>query len=162
MFGLEGVPGIYVHSMLGTRNDYEKLKHTHHNRSINRHRWDYPELAKLLDKPYNEHKKVLDKMRGLIDIRIKQPAFHPNAVQFVLHLGLQMFGFWRQSQDRQQSIFCISNITDEFQELPLSEVNLIVTDEWFDLISGNVIDDTETSLNLAPYQTVWLTNYRVD
>lgn len=162
MFGLEGVPGIYVHSMLGTRNDYEKLKHTHHNRSINRHRWDYPELAALLDKPYNEHKKVLDKMRSLIDVRIKQPAFHPNAVQFVLHLGLQMFGFWRQSQDRQQSIFCISNITDEFQELPLSEVNLIVTDEWFDLISGDIIDDTETSLNLAPYQTVWLTNYRVD
>ena len=162
MFGLEGVPGIYIHSMLGTRNDYDKLKHTHHNRSINRHRWDYQTLCGLLDKPFNEHKKVLDRMLELVDIRIKQPAFHPNAVQFVLHLGLQMFGFWRQSQDRQQSIFCISNISAEHQELLLSEVNLIVTDDWFDLISGQVITDTETSLTLAPYQTVWLTNYKVD
>lgn len=162
MFGLEGVPGIYIHSILGTRNDYDKLKHTHHNRSINRHRWDYQTLCSLLDKPFNEHKKVLDRMLELVDIRIKQPAFHPNAVQFVLHLGLQMFGFWRQSQDRQQSIFCISNISAEHQELLLSEVNLIVTDDWFDLISGQVITDTETSLTLAPYQTVWLTNYKVD
>lgn len=160
MFGLEGIPGIYIHSMLGTRNDYEKLKHTHHNRSINRHRWDYPELQEKLGLERNEHRKVLDRMLELVDIRTAQPAFHPNATQFVLHLGLQLFGFWRQSLDRKQSIFCISNITDQPEILRLAEVNLILTDHWYDLISGDEITDTTEEITLAPYQTVWLTNIR--
>lgn len=160
MFGLEGIPGIYIHSMLGTRNDYDKLKHTNHNRSINRHRWDYEELTKALNNKYNEHHKVLNRMLELVDIRSKQPAFHPNAVQFVLHLGLEMFGFWRQSLDRRQSIFCVSNITDEELKLPLSELNLIVTDTWYELIGGTEITDITEEIVLAPYQTVWVSNKR--
>ena len=160
MFGLEGIPGIYIHSILGTPNDYEKLKNTHHNRSINRHRWDYQQLQEQLGSDFNTHNKVLNRMLALIDIRTKQPAFHPNATQYVLHLGLQLFGFWRQSLDRKQSIFCISNVSDEKVELRLSELNLIVTDAWFDLISGASIEDTATELELMPYQTVWLSNLK--
>ncbi len=158
MLGLEGIPGIYIHSMLGTNNDYEKLKNTHHNRSINRHRWDYDALKECLDSEHNQHHKVLKEMRNLIDIRRDQPAFHPNAVQFTLHLGLQLFGFWRQSLARQQSIFCISNITSEPQVLRLSELNLIVTNEWRDLITGVKITDLTEEVTLTPYQTVWLSN----
>ena len=161
MFGLEGIPGIYIHSMIGTRNDYDKLKNTHHNRSINRHRWDYEQLCQQLDSTHNDHHKVLQRMLALIEIRKKQPAFHPNATQFVLHLGLQLFGFWRQSLDRKQSIFCISNISNEPIALRLNELNLIVTDHWFDLISNTEILDVGEELEIAPYQTVWLTNYQV-
>ncbi len=160
MFGLEGIPGIYIHSILGTPNDYEKLKNTHHNRSINRHRWDYKLLKEQLDSDYSSHSKVLTRMLALIDIRTKQPAFHPNATQYVLHLGLQLFGFWRQSLDRKQSIFCISNVSDEKVELRLNELNLIVTDDWVELISNKNIEDTATELELMPYQTVWLTNLK--
>ncbi|MBU2883367.1 alpha-glucosidase C-terminal domain-containing protein [Psychrosphaera sp. B3R10] len=159
MFGLEGIPGIYLHSMLGTRNDYEKLKNTHHNRAINRHRWDLPSLNEQLKQPKNAHSKVLSRMLELIDIRTAQPAFHPNATQFVLHLGLQLFGFWRQSLDRKQSIFCVSNISDQPQTLRLSEINLIATDPWVDLITAQTIEDTTEDVTLTPYQTVWLTNY---
>lgn len=162
MFGLEGIPGIYIHSLLGTQNDYEKLKNTHHNRSINRHRWDYQLLQEQLGAQFSSHSKVLTRMLALIDIRTKQPAFHPNATQYVLHLGLQLFGFWRQSLNRKQSIFCISNISDEKVELRLNELNLIVTDTWVDLISGSTIEDTATELELMPYQTVWLTNNKTE
>lgn len=161
MFGLEGIPGIYIHSMLGTRNDYEKLKHTHHNRSINRHRWQLNEIEEKLSQPLGEHSKVLNRMLALADIRTAQPAFHPNATQFVLHLGLQLFGFWRQSLDRKQSIFCVSNISDEPQLLRLSEMNLIANEDWRDLLSDTDITDTTEDITLAPYQTVWLTNYKV-
>ncbi|WP_299263464.1 sugar phosphorylase [uncultured Psychrosphaera sp.] len=160
MFGLEGIPGIYIHSILGTPNDYEKLKNTHHNRSINRHRWDYNLLKEQLDSDYTSHSKVLNRMLDLIDIRTKQPAFHPNATQYVLHLGLQLFGFWRQSLNRKQSIFCISNVSDEKVELRLNELNLIVTDDWVELITNKNIENTATELELMPYQTVWLTNHK--
>ncbi|MBE1300727.1 MAG: alpha-amylase [Alteromonadaceae bacterium] len=158
MLGLEGIPGIYIHSMLGTHNDYEKLKNTHHNRSINRHRWDWELLQENLESEQNHHSMVLSRMKQLIDIRRKQPAFHPNAIQFTLHLGLQLFGFWRQSLDRQQSIFCVSNITDEPQVLRLGELNLIATNEWRDLITGVELCDITEEVSLAPYQTVWLSN----
>lgn len=158
MFGLEGIPGVYIHSMLGTNNDYEKLKNTHHNRSINRRRWHYGMLEMELGSQYNQHNKVLSRMKALIDIRKQQPAFHPNAIQFTLHLGLQLFGFWRQSLDRRQSIFCISNITDEPQVLRMGELNLIVTDKWRDLITDTQLSDTTEEITLNPYQTVWIAN----
>ncbi|REL29035.1 alpha-amylase [Thalassotalea euphylliae] len=158
MLGLEGIPGIYIHSLLGTRNDYEKLKNTHHNRSINRHRWDYQRLETQLADDTSPHAQVFKHMLTLIDIRTAQKAFHPNATQFTLHLGLNLFGFWRQSQDRRQSIFCISNITDEPLALPIGELNLIITEQWQDLISGKVFDDLTQAIELAPYQTVWISN----
>lgn len=160
MFALEGIPGIYIHSMLGTKNDYEKLANTHHNRAINRHRWQMDELAQLLDDKSNPHAIVLQQMKALIDIRIKQPAFHPNATQFTLHLGLALFGFWRQSLDRQQSIFCISNISHEKKQLPLGELNLIMTESWFDLIEQKEITQLTETIELQPYQTVWISNIK--
>ncbi|MGJ8692105.1 MAG: sugar phosphorylase [Thalassotalea sp.] len=158
MLALEGIPGIYIHSLLGTQNDYEKLKNTHHNRSINRHRWHYPELQAKLADQQSHHHRVLTTLTKLIDIRTAQPAFHPNATQFTLHLGLQLFGFWRQSPNRRQSIFCISNISDQPIALPIGELNLIITESWHDLISGMEISDLTQSITLTPYQTVWLSN----
>lgn len=158
MFALEGIPGVYIHSMLGTQNDYKKLEHTHHNRSINRRRWDKELLSQALEDNNLHHKKVLSSLSSLLEIRINQPAFHPNATQFTLHLGLQLFGFWRQSLNRKQSIFCISNISNKPLALPLSELNLVITESWTELISGAEITDLTEELLLEPYQTVWISN----
>jgi len=97
-------------------------------------------------------------VKSLLDIRIKQSAFHPNATQFTLHLGLQLFGFWRQSKDRRQSIFCVSNISDQPIDLPLSELNLIITESWIELITNSKITELTQEITLAPYQTVWISN----
>lgn len=158
MFALEGIPGIYIHSMLGTQNDYQKLANTHHNRSINRHRWQEDSLEAALTDKNLHHNKVLSTLKTLLAIRIKQPAFHPNATQFTLHLGLQLFGFWRQSQNRKQSIFCVSNISNQPVALPLSELNLIITESWQELISQTEITELSQEVNLSPYQTVWIAN----
>ena len=158
MFALEGIPGIYIHSMLGTQNDYQKLANTHHNRSINRRRWHVGALEDALADKNLHHANVLSTLKSLLGIRIKQSAFHPNATQFTLHLGLQLFGFWRQSKDRKQSVFCVSNISDQPVVLPLSELNLIITESWLELISNEEITELTQEMTLAPYQTVWLSN----
>ncbi|MGX9460165.1 sugar phosphorylase [Shewanella sp. A14] len=158
MLALEGIPGIYIHSLLGTRNDYEKLANTSHNRAINRHRWDIEQLTQQLTDATSTHNQVLTMLTGLINIRTQQIAFHPNATQFTLHLGLQLFGFWRQSRNRKQSIFCISNISDHITDLPISELNLIIAEDWVDLLSGQKIEDTNQTIQLQPYQTVWISN----
>jgi sucrose phosphorylase len=158
MFALEGIPGIYIHSMLGTQNDYQKLANTHHNRAINRRRWHVEALEEALNDSNLHHAKVLSSLKSLLALRIKQPAFHPNATQFTLHLGLQLFGFWRQSKDRKQSMFCVSNISDQPVVLPLSELNLIITESWFELITAVKITELNQELTLSPYQTVWISN----
>lgn len=158
MLGMEGIPGIYIHSLLGTSNDYEKVANTGQNRSINRKRWHFNELEALLDSPFSQHHKVLTRISQLIRIRKAQPAFHPNATQFTLQLGNQIFGYWRQSLDRKQSIFCISNISDEEQTILLSDINLIGTDNWIDLITRDEIALSSSFLQMKPYQVLWISN----
>lgn len=161
MLSLEGIPAFYVHSLLGTRNDYARVEHTGHNRSINRSQWQRPALDAALRDTDEHHKRVFDRLTALIAIRQAQPAFHPNATQFTLQMPEGLFGFWRQSMDRRQSIFCIVNVTAEPRILCLSDINLIVTDHWFDLISGVEFPDGNETLELAPYQTLWITNIKV-
>lgn len=158
MLALEGVPAFYIHSLLATGNDYERLAAHQHNRAINRHQWEYEALIAALDDEHSHHQQIFSRLGELISIRREQPAFHPNATQFTLQLSEQLFGFWRQSPDRRQNIFCVFNISSTPQSLNLSDLNLIVTDNWQDLVTGNIISDNDTSLTLEPYRFIWLSN----
>jgi sucrose phosphorylase len=158
MLGLEGIPGIYIQSLFGSRNDYARLEHTGRNRSINRHIWQESDLEAELANNDSSHGKIFTQLNRLLAIRKRQPAFHPNATQFTLHLGEKVFAFWRQSIDRSQSIFSLSNISSTSQTLNLADINLISTDDWHDLIGKAPITDLGGQLKLQPYQTMWLSN----
>ncbi|MFY8328247.1 sugar phosphorylase [Pseudoalteromonas sp. ZZD1] len=158
MFALEGIPGLYIHSLLGTTNDYERFENSQHNRCINRHRWQEKALLEKLSDVGSHHYHVFSRINNLLAIRKQQDAFHPNATQFTLHLTGALFGFWRQSIDRRQSIFCVYNISDEPQTLLLADLNLIDTEQWFELISAHPLNDGQQSIELEPYQALWLSN----
>ena len=158
MLALEGIPAVYIQSVLGTPNDYERLAQTGRHRSINRRRWSRTELEEVLGDPENLQAQAFDRITRLLKLRRKQKAFHPNGIQFTMQLGLEIFGFWRQSLDREQSIFSISNVTKEARELELANINLVSTEKWTDLISGMEIEEGQKFLRLEPYQTVWLSN----
>ncbi|WLQ12814.1 sugar phosphorylase [Hahella aquimaris] len=160
MLALEGVPAFYIHSLVGTENDYERVEHTGQFRSINRHIWRQQDLEQALQGE-GHHPKVFAAMQKLIAIRKRQKAFHPNATQYTLHTGDALFSFWRQSQDRMQSIFAIHNVSDQPQSINLAELNLISTDQWFDLISEQAFEDRVGQIILRPYQYIWLTNVRL-
>ena len=124
-----------------------------------RRSWKFDEIDKLLSDKDSLNNQIYSELSKLIDIRKDQPAFHPNATQFTFNLGKNFFGFWRQSHDKRQSIFCISNVTNVFQYLDLSELNLISSNEWWDLISNEIIIDIKSTITLKAYQTMWITNY---
>ena len=63
-----------------------------------------------------------------------------------------------ESTDRTQSIFAVHNCTGSPQSLELHRLNLIATDQWRDLISGTRLQPGQGSFDLAPYQSVWITN----
>jgi sucrose phosphorylase len=159
MLALEGVPAFYIHSLLGTRNDYKHMEEKGYNRAINRHQWELEGLRDQLGDPDTENYVVFNRLQQIIKIRQQQPAFHPNATQFTLHTGDHLFSFWRQSMDRRQSIFCIYNVSDENQSLLLRDLNLISTDSWRDLISGRAYEEHDELLDIEPYQVLWITNF---
>lgn len=158
MLALEGIPSFYIQSLFASRNDVERYKHTRRNRSINRQIWQEDELEALLDNAGSAHSRAFTEITRLIRLRRRQAAFHPNATQFTLHLGHEVFAFWRQSMDRRQSIFCINNISNQTQTLCLADINLISTDSWCDLITGAPYSDIGQQLELTPYQTLWISN----
>ncbi len=158
IMSLEGIPAFYIHAMLATPNDHESVEHRGLNRAINRHRWDYTELrARLLDAT-SDQAQVLSGLSDRLRIRSEQPAFHPNATQFTLTTDDRIFGLWRQSLDRDQSIFALHNVSNETIDIPMSQLNLIADENWLDLLSGEAFDPEDDSVTLAPYQCRWITN----
>lgn len=158
MLGIEGLPAFYIHSLLATPNDMEQVEATGRNRSINRHQWDQAELDRRLADSGSNQARVLRSLLERIVIRGRQPAFHPNATQFTLQLGDPFFAFWRQSQDRSQSIFAVHNLSSERQVLRLRELNLISVDTWSDLLTGEQLGGTMDDVELQPYQCLWISN----
>ena len=158
MIGLEGIPGIYIHSLIATKNNHKKVENTGQNRSINRHQWDYELLRQKLGDNESLECHVYEKIKARIELRTSQLAFHPNATQFTLHLSDAFFGFWRQSICRSQNIFCVSNISKDIQTLFLADLNLVNNENYFDLISGKKIQKEQQNLQINPYQTIWISN----
>lgn len=158
VMSLEGIPAFYIHSMLATANDHEAVERRKMNRAINRHRWDYDTLNTLLDDNQSEPSQVLGALSHRLRIRSEQPAFHPNATQFTIPLDDRLFGLWRQSLDRRQSIFALHNVSDDIIMLDTEALNLIDDEIWIDLINNEEIDLSAPTITLQPYQSCWISN----
>lgn len=162
MMGLEGLPAFYIHSLLATPNDTDGIERTGRFRSINRHQWNYEELQERLSDPESPQAIVLRELLRRINIRQQQPAFHPHATQFTLQMKPHYFGFWRQSRDRQQSIFAIHNLSARTRKLDLRDINLISNTQWIDLLSERTLGEIHETVTIQPYQCLWISNRVLD
>jgi sucrose phosphorylase len=158
VMALEGIPAFYIHSLLATPNDHDRVAKTGMKRAINRHRWEYPKLRKLLKDRNSTTAQVLNALKSRILLRGRQAAFHPNATQFTLQIDERIFGVWRQSLDRSQSIFALHNVSDQPFDIDPTVLNMIDRDGWRDLLSGDAIDSVQTTIRFAPYQCRWISN----
>lgn len=163
MLGLEGIPAVYMHCLLATPNDTAAVDSTGIARTINRSELLVDDVEQALRTPASDTAQVFDAINHLLTIRRHQPAFHPNATQVTLNLNDGLFGFWRQSQDRSQTIFAIHNVTNHSVPLDLAPLNLIDTHEWTDLITQKSLTsmakatESAQTILVAPYQSIWLT-----
>ncbi len=161
IFGLvlQGVPGIYLHSLIGTQNDIESVLMTHSNREINRSVIDDYAITNALKDPLSKISRINRELGRLITLRTRQQAFHPNGAQKVLMLSDQLFSVLRCSPDGKQHILTLINVTSYVCHLDLSlDCIQIHKDHWYDLVSDmewTAIDRT-LSLTLHPYDIMWL------
>jgi len=158
MMSLEGVPAVYINSLIGCENDLSAVEATGIKRRINREKFAKQDIDKLLEDKTGQHATVMRAINQILSIRSKQPAFHPNATQFTLQLGQSLFGVWRQSNDREQSIFAITNVTSKSTDLNMQDLNLIDIETWYDLHAESSIPETRNTISFKPYQSVWISN----
>lgn len=156
LLSLAGVPGIYVHSLFGSRNWLEGVRSTGRARTINRAWFDYPRLKSLLEDAGTREAQVLSAYRRLLALRRDQPAFHPNAGQVVLDCGPHIFALERTAPGGGSCLWCLVNVSAVPQQARLDCGAR--QHSWKDLVGEKTVHPAggRLSLELAPYQVVWL------
>ena len=158
MLELAGVPAIYLHSLLGSRNYAEGVQQTQHPRTINREKLDTQKVEQALDDMTTLRHAVFTGYRSLLEIRMQEKAFHPIGAQTVLDGGSSVFAVLRQSPDGTESLLALNNITSEQIAV---EIDIPYTSQtiwsWVDLLTGVGYESAEGQFkaSLAPYQTIW-------
>lgn len=153
LFALRGVPGIYFHSLVGSRSWQAGVAFTRQNRTINRQKFQRAELIQILSDPTSRQMRVFFRISHLLKIRRRHTAFHPYAFQRVLDLAPEIFCVLRTSSDATDHVLCIHNLSDRAITLKGA-----LPDECMpnprNLIDGKFID--REPFVIEPYQTLWL------
>jgi sucrose phosphorylase len=159
MLALAGVPGIYVHSLLGSRSWQEGVAQTGRNRTINREKLDQATLEQDLADPASLRSLVFAAYQRLLNARAANQAFHPHGKQQVLPLSESVFTLLRTSPDGSSQVLCLHNVSDRKQELRIPRAELgLLPGEWLELLTGEGFraDQERVTLALPPYAVLWL------
>jgi len=151
MLALQGVPGIYVHSLVGSPNYQRGLEATGRFRTLNREKWTRADLEARLADPRRREGAVLRRMATLIRARRSERAFHPNGPQRVLDLHPAVFALERRTPEGDAAVLCLHNVSDARQRLLAPGAG-----GARDLLSGTRYASGTDVVELAPYQAAWL------
>lgn len=166
MLSLAGVPGIYFHSLFGSRGWPEGVRLTGQKRSINRQKLERAALEREIHNTETLRHRVYQKYAQLLKARSNAPAFHPLSEQQVIDCGRAIFALLRYISGREQVVLCLHNLSDRSQkaEIPLGRAASVLPEGgiFVDLLSGRQfgINKNEPTITLAPYQVLWLAHER--
>lgn len=157
MMGLQGIPAIYIHSMLATPNHLHGVELTGRTRAINRKKWDYNELVSLLSSHNTPNYEVFNELKRIIEIRKKEPCFHPDCAQEVIDISPGLFSFLREDKKSGRILFAIYNVTLAPQKITLKDrPDLSDSTHWHNIVTGEKLDTILPYMMLQPYQFMWL------
>ena len=148
MLSLIGLPGIYFHSLFGSRNWREGVQITNHNRTINRQKLERVELEEELISPVSLRYQVFTRFRQMLLVRSSSAAFHPHGSQKVLDVGNGIFALSRISPDGTNNVLCLQNVTQQEQR-----IENLINKTARDLLTNR---SQSSEIILQPYQTMWL------
>jgi sucrose phosphorylase len=159
---LRGIPGIYFHGMVGTKNDIDTVLKTKVKRDINRRTLDEREMLKKLEDPNSKLSLLSHQLGRLAELRVQYRAFHPNGEQHLLALDSAVFAVLRVSPEGDEHILTLTNVANRESrvKVALSEIG-IEEDQWYDLYGkrGWMAQAQGLELTLQPYDVVWLIPY---
>ena len=149
---MPGVPGIYFHSLVGSRNYHDGVKHTGINRAINRETFNVDWLEKELSQQGNLPKTMFDSYKRLISIRTNEKAFSPFGNFVFFDLDPRLFVMEQGCCENTERVLAVHNFSNE-------EVIFTIPDEITlplnDLLTTYEVDASKKVV-LEPYQMMWL------
>lgn len=151
MLAMVGVPGIYFHSLFGSRGWPEGAQATGRTRSINRQKLERDALEHELDQPGSVRRLVFDRYVRLLGARALSPAFSPYGSQSTLNCGEAIFALLRRSPDGNEQVLCLHNTSDQPQIVRLPGVG----EPGVDLLTGQSRAGLR-DIELGGYQVCWL------
>ena len=157
MLAMQGVPGIYLHSLVGSENYEEGVKESGAKRRINREKLDRDQLLAELNEEGSFRQQVFDRYRKILKIRKQNQAFSPEKKQEILELDSRVFAL--QRAEGSEKITAVNNLSAEEVKLKIRRDTFADCKESLkDLISGDKYDlnQEELEISLEPYQVCWL------
>ncbi|MEW5939583.1 MAG: sugar phosphorylase [Chloroflexota bacterium] len=148
MLSLVGAPGIYFHSLFGSRGWPEGVKQTGRNRAVNREKCQLETLQAELADENSLRARAFARYRQLLRARGAAPAFHPHGGQKILDIHPSVFALERVSPDGISRAACLHNVgakTIEFKTRYGTAKN-ILAEQSLDI----------STIALEPYQTLWV------
>ena len=165
---LPGVPGIYLHSLIGSKNDVKAVLKTDSKRDINRTVIDEKLITEALEDPLSKISRISRELGRLIAIRARKRAFHPNGRQQILQLVPEVFAVFRVAPEEDQYLLALINVANKVCHLEIDcnglklEGGDNVESHWYDIVSGMewLVEDGKLSITMMPYDVMWLEPYR--
>lgn len=152
LLSFQGVPALYVHSLLASTNDLDLVEQTGRTRSINRGHWQLADLEARLRDPRSPQSRMLSHCRRTMACRKNQPALAEGSSQSVNPSPPGVFLLRRDCPD--QVLVVAASLLNDVQTMPVSGTG-IPKGTFTDQLTGNRVEVGET-LTLAPYQVYWL------
>ena len=148
MLALQGVPGIYFHSLFGSENWQEGVAQTGHNRTINREKLQTEQLDRELEDGLR--KLVFSGYQEMLIARKQQRAFNPYGQQILHRLHPAVVSIERGFKGEQ--ILCLHNVSaDEISfNLPKSLAGLT-----FEVVLGSAALQNGRIM-MSSYECCWL------
>ncbi|MBN2815411.1 MAG: sugar phosphorylase [Campylobacterales bacterium] len=154
VLAMPGVPGIYFHSLVGSKNYHEGVKLTGINRSINREKFNYNYLVDKITNDGNCEKTIFASYKRLISIRTHEKSFNPFGKFIFLELHPSLFVILKYSMDEKESVLAINNFGNASINIEFSEsLNYPLEDLLSDMKIAKPM-----SIKIEPYQILWLKN----
>ncbi|HSR21169.1 MAG TPA: sugar phosphorylase [Anaerolineales bacterium] len=159
LLSLRGVPGVYFHSLFGSRGWPEGAAATGHARKVNREKLGAVTLARALKDRASLRARVYTGIKRLLLARRESAAFSPWAQQRVLEAGPGILALLRVGSANGEAVLCLHNVTPEVQHFAcrLWQVGE-AGGQIRDLVGmGTMVWEPESMLRLEPFQCIWLT-----
>jgi sucrose phosphorylase len=139
LFSLQGLPGVYFHSLFGSRGDRQGAESSGLARRVNREKLECQNLEAELADPASLRGRVFGGCRRDLQMRGRHAAFHPCGEHQVLAIDPRVFAVRRISPDGTDRMLCLHNVSAETVPVPAA--------------SGG---GSGTVTRLSPYQVLWV------
>lgn len=150
---LQGLPALYIHSLLATPNDHKGVARTGRLRSINRRRWQWDEIVALLEQPHSAQSLVCTELQRRVNLRKTLPMLAPDAAQRIIDLDARLFVIQRDVGG--QRMVGVFNVTAREVAIELARILQNTQQTALDVLAQRHYE-LGALLELQPYQTLWL------